>query len=316
MAENSKQVQQAQEPISVRFMNMVVKEFTSAVDSPALTDFQRRLAQNYFMSVDMALTKAEQKRNSQKNKLPITWANVNLQQLALDVVACARVGLDPAQPNHVHPVPYKNNTTNKYDIAFILGYRGLELKAKKYGLDIPDAVIVELVHENDTFKPIKKDARNPVEHYEFEISNPFDRGEIIGGFYYHIWTDQPEKNKLVIFSLQDILKRKPKYASVEFWGEENWYEKMCWKTIYRAAYKDITIDSQKIDEDYLRMKHMEDTLADEEVAAEIAENANSEVLDIEAENVENDEKPVEKEEKDPKKEPVQQTLDGLEEPGF
>lgn len=298
MAENSKQVQKAQEPVSVRFMNMVIKEFTSAVDSPALTNFQKRLAQNYFMAVDVALAKAEQKRNDQKNKLPITWANVNLQQLALDVVACARVGLDPAQPNHVHPVPYKNNTTNKYDIAFIPGYRGLEMKATKYGLDVPDAVIVELVHKNDKFKPIKKDARNAVENYEFEITNPFDRGEVVGGFYYHIWANHPEKNKLVIFSIQDILKRKPAYASKEFWGEEGWYEKMCWKTIYRAAYKDITIDSQKIDDDYLRLKQMEDTLADEEVAAEIAENANQEVIDIDDIPAENAEKQPEKEQKE------------------
>jgi hypothetical protein len=51
----------------------------------------------------------------------------------------------------------KNNKTKKYDISFITRYRGLELKAKKYGLDVPDAVIVELVHANDHFKSIKKD---------------------------------------------------------------------------------------------------------------------------------------------------------------
>ncbi len=286
-----------EDSLSVRFMNAITKEFTSAVDAPALTGHQRRLAQNYFIAIDQALERAEQRRNSKKNDLPITWANVNMQQLALDVVAAARVGLDPAQPNHVNMVPYKNNQTKKYDIGFIDGYRGIELKAVKYGLDVPDSVIVELVYANDTFKPIKKDIRNKVESYEFEVTNPFDRGEIVGGFYYHSYSENPGKNKLTVISLRDILKRKPQYAAPEFWGGEKtvwkdgkpagkekvegWYEHMCWKTIYRAAYRDITIDSQKIDDDYLRLKQQEDLYAEQELEQEIAAEANGPVIDIE-----------------------------------
>lgn len=285
-----------QEPVSVRFMNMVVSEFTGSVGEVALTNFQKRLAQNYFMAVDQALAKAEQKRNAQKNSTPIVWANVEMRQLALDVVAAARVGLDPAQANHISIVPYKNNTTGKYDIGFLDGYRGIELKAMKYGLDIPDSVTVELVHKNDEFRPIKKDHRNRVESYEFNVANPFNRGDIIGGFYYHAYSDNPGKNKLVIFSIEDILKRKPAYAAPEFWGGEKpiwkdgkkvgtekvegWFEKMCYKTIHRAAYKDITIDSQKIDDDYLRLKQMEESFSDAEVAEEIATNANAEIIDV------------------------------------
>jgi len=37
---------------------------------------------------------------------------------------------------------------------------------------------------------------------------------------------------------------------------------MCWKTIYRPAYNDITIDSQKIDDDYLRAKQMDMKMAE------------------------------------------------------
>jgi recombination protein RecT len=91
------------------------------------------------------------------------------------------------------------------------------------------------------------------------------------------------------------LKRKPTYASVEFWGgekdiwktakdgkeqTEGWYEKMCYKTIYRAAFSDITIDSQKIDDDYIRLKQNEESFRELEIIQEIAENANSEVIDI------------------------------------
>lgn len=325
------QVAKKEESLSVRFMNAITEEFTSAVDAPALTSHQRRLAQNYFIALDQALEKAEQRRNSKKNDLPVTWANVNMQQLALDVVAAARVGLDPAQPNHVNMVPYRNNKTKKYDIGFIDGYRGIELKAVKYGLDIPDDVTIELVYSNDHFKPIKKDANNKVESYEFEVNNPFDRGEIVGGFYYHAYKNNPEKNKLVVMSLKDILKRKPEYASKEFWGKDGWYEKMCHKTIHRAAYRDITIDSQKIDDDYLRLKKQEELFSDREIEAEIEAEANGPVIDIEYTETEEvvtdgepepeksdkpaktEQKPPEKAQKDQKADPGQQTIGG---PGF
>lgn len=312
---NESKVARQEESMSTRFMNAVVKEFSGSVGEVALTNFQKRLAQNYFIATDQALVKAEQRRDNKKNNLPITWGNVDMKQLALDVVAAARVGLDPAQPNHVNMVPYKNNRTKKYDIAFIDGYRGIELKAVKYGLDIPDSVIIELVYANDVFKPIKKDHRNRVESYEFEVANPFDRGEIVGGFYYHAYSENPEKNKLVIMSLQDILKRKPDYASKEFWGKDGWYEKMCHKTIHRAAFRDVTIDSQKIDDDYLRLKKQEELFGDQEIEAEIEAEANGPIIDIEAEEITDEpetpksKKPAETAKKEPesaKKEPKQQ----------
>lgn len=300
MAKN--QVVKAEPNMSERFTNKIVAEFSGSVGEIALTNFQRRLAQNYFMAIDVALRMAEEKRMKKSEKyrdpLPVIWANVNMEQLARNVVAAARIGLDPMQSNHINVMPFKNNALNKYDIVFIDGYRGIELKAKKYGLEIPDHVIVELVYSNDKFKSIKKDRNNSYETYEFEIVNDFDRGEIVGGFYYHAYNDAPEKNKLVVMTLKDILKRKPAYASPEFWGGEKdkwendkkvgkenvegWFEKMCYKTVYRAAYRDITIDSQKIDDDYMKLKHMEASFAEAEVANEIAQNANGDYIDIEA----------------------------------
>jgi recombination protein RecT len=304
MADKNTQVEKVEKPqltASERFTNKVLAEFGSSVGAVALTEFQKRLAQNYFISLDAALKVAEANRLKKSEKyrdpVPVTWENVNMESLARNVVAYARIGLDPAQKNHINMIPYKYNTTKKYDIGFIEGYRGLELKAKKYGLDVPDAVIVELVYTNDKFKMIKKSKDNPVESYEFDIVDPFDRGEIKGGFYYHVYNNTPEKNKLVVLTMKDIEKRKPAYASVEFWGGEKdiyedgkktgrkehvegWFEKMCYKTIYRAAYNDITIDSQKIDDDYLRVKQIEQEFTEAEVEAEIAENANKEMIDI------------------------------------
>ncbi len=287
--------------MSMRFMEKVISEFATGVGDIALTGHQQRLAQNYFIGVDISLRMAEEKRlkkpEQYRDSVPITWANVNMEGLARSVVACARVGLDPSQKNHINMMPFKNNNTGKYDIVFIEGYRGIELKAVKYGMDVPDAVIVELVYTKDQFKVIKKSAKNPMEIYEFDVVDAFDRGEIKGGFYYHAYAKIPERNKLVVLSLPDILKRKPPKASPEFWGGEKdeykdgkktgkkekvegWFEKMCWKTLYRAAYNDITIDSQKIDSDYLQLKQMEESLTDSRVAAEIAEHANGEVLSI------------------------------------
>ena len=330
--DNTQLVKQEKSP-SERFTEMVEKEFRNGVGKIELTDFQRKLAQNYFISIDMALQEAEKRRKlkvKNQDPVPVVWQNVNMQKLARDVVAYARIGLDPIQRNHINIIPYKNNSTQKYDIGFIEGYRGIELKAKKYGLDVPDNVIVELVYSTDKFKPIKKDHRNRIESYEFEITNPFDRGEIVGGFYYHIYSKNPERNKLVVFTKKDIEKRKPAYASVEFWGGEKdiwengkkvgtekvegWYEKMCYKTIYRAAYNDITIDSQKIDDDYLRMKQMENDLLEANIEAEIEENANKEVLDfdnaIEAEYVEAEPEVKPEPKQEQQGEPEQMSLEG------
>jgi recombination protein RecT len=172
----------------------------------------------------------------------------------------------------------------------------------KYGFEIPDDVVVELVYSNDNFKQVKKDINNRVEGYTFEVVNDFDRGEVIGGFYYHIFTKNPTKNKLKVFSLKDIEKRKPKYASSEFWGGtvdkwengkkvgveqvDGWRDEMMLKTIYRSAYNDITIDSQKIDEHLIRMmdndSHDKPVPTTEEVVNdEIEEFANTEVIDFE-----------------------------------
>ena len=301
MSTAEKSLEKKKVTASEAFTTRVFAEFSSGVGEFALTNFQRRLVGNYFIALDAVLKTAEvnrlKKSEKYRDSVPVVWNNVNMQKLARDVVAYARIGFDPSQKNHIHMVPYKNNSTGQYDIGFIEGYRGIELKATKYGLNVPDAVIVELVYSTDKFRSIKKDASHRFENYEFEIVNDFDRGEIVGGFYYHVYSDAPEKNKLVVMSLKEILKRKPEYASTEFWGGEKpvykdnkktdetvhvdgWYEQMCWKTIYRAAYSDVTIDSQKIDDDYLRLSQIENDADRARVDQEIRENANKEPIDI------------------------------------
>lgn len=248
----------------------------------------------------MQLEPTLRKNNNNKdhkydNDLQIMWENVNLYDLALDVVHYARMGLDMMQPNHLFPIPYKNNKTQKYDMTLMPGYNGIAYIAEKYAVEPPVAVTVELVYSTDTFRPIKKDASNKVESYEFTINNPFGRGDVVGGFGYIEYADLL-KNELVIMTMKDIEKRKPRYASANFWGgtqkvwengkqveqqTDGWFEEMCLKTIKREIYsaKHIPRDPKKVDDAYQYMKMREAKIAEMEAQAEIDDNANRFIID-------------------------------------
>ncbi len=291
--------------MSEKFTSKVLQEFGSNVAGALqVTDYQRQLIQGYFIAIDRALKLAEEARirknennkdHKYDNPVPVIWANVNLNDLALDVVHYARMGLDMMQDNHLFPIPFKNNKTNKYDITLMPGYNGIQYIAEKYAVEKPLAVTIELVYSTDTFRPIKKSKDNKVEGYEFEINNAFDRGEVVGGFGYIEYTD-PVKNRLVIMTRKDVEKRKPKYASAEFWGGkskvwengkqvetelEGWFEEMCLKTIKREVYsaKHMPRDPKKIDDNYQYMKMREARFAEMEAQAEIDANANVIIID-------------------------------------
>lgn len=268
--------------MSERFMNKVLQEFSGSVGEFQITDYQRQLIQGYFIGVDRALKTAESERirknennrdHKYDNNIPVTWQNINMADLALDVVHYARLGLDTMQANFITPIPYLNKKVGRYDINLMLGYNGIKYIAEKYALDPPKNVTIELVYETDTFRPYKKGRGNDTESYDFEITNPFDRGKIVGGFGYIEYGD-PRKNELVIMSMRDIEKRKPEYASANFWGgktvewqkgqkveveKEGWLDEMCRKTLIREVYspKHILLDPRKVDENYQYMRQRE-----------------------------------------------------------
>jgi len=274
--------------MSERFMQKVIHEFSGSVGEFQITDYQKQLIQGYFIGVDRALKTAEAERlrkNAKNtdhekfdNPIPVTWANVNMADLSLDVVHYARLGLDTMQANFITPIPYLNNKTNLYDVNLMLGYNGIKYIAEKFALEPPRAVTIELVYQSDVFKPYKKGRGNDVEGYDFEITNPFDRGKIVGGFGYIEYGDA-RKNELVIMSMKDIEKRKPQYASPNFWGGgtrkewqtvngkrqhvevevEGWLDEMCRKTLIREVYspKHILLDPRKVDENYQYMRQRE-----------------------------------------------------------
>ena len=286
----------ASQNASERFTARVMKHFGGAVGAPNLTDFQKRLIQGYFIAVDRALKNAEDERirKNEKNRdhkwdndLPVVWQNVNLTDLALDAVHYARMGLDMMQDNHLFPIPYKNNKTRKYDMTLMPGYNGIRYIAEKYAVERPIAVTTELVYSTDTFTPIKKSNGNRVESYLFEIKQPFDRGEVVGGFGYIEYADAT-RNELIIMPLKSILKRKPKYASANFWGGkqggeevEGWFEEMCLKTLIREVYsaKHILRDPQKIDDSYQYMKLREAQVAEMQAQEDIDAYANGDIID-------------------------------------
>ena len=276
--------------MSERFMQKVIHEFSGSVGEFQITDYQRQLIQGYFIGVDRALKTAEAERirknernnnHEYDNKVPVTWANVNMADLALDVVHYARLGLDTMQANFITPIPYLNNKTSLYDVNLMLGYNGIKYIAEKFALDPPRAVTIELVYQSDNFRPYKRGRGNDVEGYDFEITNPFDRGKIVGGFGYIEYSDA-RKNELVIMSMKDIEKRKPPYASPNFWGggtrkewqtvngkrqqveveAEGWLDEMCRKTLIREVYspKHILLDPRKVDENYQYMRQREEQL--------------------------------------------------------
>jgi recombination protein RecT len=286
---------------SKRFTEKVLREF--AVTAPQgvmdLNDHQRRIIQGYFIVIDRNLKAAEEERlrknasNSEErynNNVPCDWQHVNMTDLALDAVHYARMGLDMQEKNHLFPIPYLNKKGGFYDITFMVGYSGKQYITEMYAIVLPKSVTIEVVYSTDVFKPLKKSKSNPVESYEFDITNAFDRGDIIGGFGY-IEYDEPSKNTLIIMSLNDIMKRKPPYASARFWGGKSsewkngkkveveldgWLDEMCRKTLVREVFsgKYIPLDPGKIDDNYQYLREREVVYAEAEVAQDALENAN------------------------------------------
>lgn len=298
------QIAQNEPSMAERFTGMVMKQYaTTGKYQP--TEREKQLIRNYFICIDQTLQKAEAERlrknannrdTKYNNELAYTWNNVDLPALALDLAHYARVGLDMMEDNALFPIPYKNSKGNKYAITLMEGYNGIRFQAEKYALDPFKTVTVEVIYANDKFRPIKKDSRNPVEGYEFDIPQPFDRGEPVGVFGY-IEFEDPTKNKLVVFSKADVMKRKPKYASPEFWGGkkkiwengkqvevemEGWVAEMYEKTMKREIYgsKRIPRDPDKIDESYQYIRRREQQFEDLVIESEIVEHGNGAPVEL------------------------------------
>jgi len=228
----------------------------------SLTNHEKALAKYYF---NVSNNVFEIFNKKLKKDMPaISWQNVEFQNFIKQMILRIKLGINPILPNMTNIIPYYNSTQKKYDLVFIDGYKGLEYMAKRFAINYPKNIIFELIYETDIFIVYKKDFENRVEKYKFEITNPLNRGEIVGAFYYMEYEDET-KNKLVFFNLKQLEKRKPKYASVEFWGGEKdkwengkivgkeivegWKEEMYIKTLKRHCYNSFILDVNNMNKD-------------------------------------------------------------------
>lgn len=308
--------------ISERFMDMVVREFKDLAGGNGLqlTPVQKRLAQHLFISIDHALQSFEKKRlaTNQKDKAPFEWSNVNLAKLATDAIHRINLGLDALIPNHISPIPYFNGKEKKYDLDLRVGYVGKDYYRRKMALYEPMDIFYELVYSNDNFTPLKKSIKNEIESYEFEIKEPFNRGNIIGGFGYVMYEDS-RKNKLVIVSEAAFKKAEKNAKSSNFW--KDYPIEMRYKTLVHRVTDKLAVDPEKINESYAIVE--EDDM-ETKLLEDIDANANREPIDIQPDpepepqsEQGKDEEPQDEEPKkdrNPKQQPLPQPDNGG--PGF
>ena len=289
--------------VSERFTNLVVREFSGAAGAVQLSGYQKKLIQHLFIKVDAQLKDLEAKRiQSNRQVAAYEWNNVNMEKLAIDSVHRVDLGLDALIPNHISPIPYWNKKKQKYDLDLRVGYEGKDYYRRKMTMDEPLDIIYELVYSSDEFRPIKKSLNQKYDAYEFNITKPFDRGEIIGGFGYIVYADQ-NKNELVLVSEAEFQKSKKAAKSNDFWDKHP--EKMRMKTLVHRTTERLKLDPEKVNASYLMVEKgegdgaMEPPPSNDMVPeSEIQQNANQEPIDIPSDAPSND---VEKQEHHPQR---------------
>lgn len=254
--------QEIMSTVSQRFVNTIQTQFAAEIGEPlAFTPYEKTLAQHLFLSINSNLEAMEAKRQTGGGSAaPFTWANVNMRKLSIDAVHRVRLGLDALIPGHVYSIPYFNGKEKKYDIDLRIGYVGESYYSCENALHIPQDVRYELVYSTDVFKAIMKDGVNNIESYQFEITSPFERGEVVGGFGY-IQHDDATRNKLVIVTRTDLDKSRKLAKGDTFWA--NHPIEMMYKTIVHRVIKKIQLDPRKINAASLAYTQAQDTAIQE-----------------------------------------------------
>ena len=268
-------IQQRKPEASERFTNQIMSQFQAEAGSPVqFTAYERALAQHLFLKVDSCLKEFEKKRreSGKESQAPFIWQNVNMRKLALDAVNRIQLGLDALIPAHIYPIPYFNGKEKLYDIDLRVGYRGELYYRTESAVEKPQDVRLELVYSSDEFSPMMKSHDNNVEDYTFKIVNPFNRGNIIGGFAYISYKD-PQKNKLVLVSEADFKKSCQAAKSQDFWSK--YPAEMRYKTLVHRAMSHLPIDPKKVNAPAFA------AVESDSVEAEIDRNANGEAIVVE-----------------------------------
>lgn len=264
--------------VAQRFVNKMLSTLEGSMSDITLTENMKRKMRGYYIAMDSVLTAAEAKRvkDGKGDQLPCVWKNVMLDnELAQQLYIFAQMGYDMSFSNMLFPIPRMNGKTKKYQFTFQEGFQGRIYKAMKYGLGQILNITVELIYSKDKFTVHKKDMTHPCDTFEFEMQ-PFDRGDIVGGFGYVEYADN-RLNKLVILSKKDIDKRKAAAQSGVFWSK--WYEEMALKTVAIKTCKTIDLDPDKLDAVYTKSLDILDKSDEVEMRTVVAENANGPAID-------------------------------------
>lgn len=211
------------------------------------------LAVNYFTRLDNELKKANPVK---------TWKQINFEDFLSKAIAYANIGIDPLAPKMLSFTLFANKSNGLSDVVFVEDVRCMETLARRYGINCPENIKVELIYSTDKFSLIKKDLSNPQDSYVLEITNPFERGEIIGGVSLSEYQNS-NYNKVRLMSMKDIEKRVKTNSS--FWT--NWKEEMCEKTIGKNAWGKVVLDTTQL-ADYYAQK----STPEQEFEAENMEN--------------------------------------------
>lgn len=269
---------------SQRFTSAVVQEFSDQIGVIQLTPFQKKLAQHMFIAIDTQLKFLEAKRTDQ-NKPAITWPNINMAKLAIDAVHRVELGLDALISNHIHPIPYFNSKMKKYDLDLQIGYIGKDYYKRKMALHLPKDIIYELVRKSDKFIPKMKSSTNPVESYEFDIPEPFNRGPVVGGFGYIIYEDDT-MNKLILVD-DEQFKKSEKVAKTDmFWKPHPTEMKMV--VIVRRVTDYLKVDPEKVNASYATVEFdaNERLIENHANQGDLVDTSTGEIVDIESEDEE------------------------------
>lgn len=290
--------------IAQNFVAKIEKQFQGELGQGVnWTPLEQRLAQHLYIKIDGALKALESKRAAttyKKDDPPISWDNVNLPKLAIDAVHRVNLGLDALIPNHIHVVPYLNKTTKKYDVDLMIGYMGEDHCHRKFAADEILDIRYQLVHETDSFT--YGTTPEGLAWYTFDQTNPFNPGEVIGGFGYISYAD-PRKNRIVIVEYRDFEKARAASRGVEFWGgiqtawekdeatgknkkvegvhDEKFRKEMQYKTLVRRVTARIPLDPTKVNTpSWSAVLESRMDAIDAEAADVVSAHANAEVLAI------------------------------------
>jgi len=198
------------------------------------------LAGNFFTAIDASIKKSEADRagNQYKANDPkIRWAATNFDETLQSAIAYSNLGIDPLAEDMISFIFHKSKTGG-YNITFVEGVSCMEILARKYGINCPDNVKVEVVYSTDIFEVIKKDINNPEDTCIHKVVNPFDRGEIVGGYTISQFSNS-SYNQIRPMSLKDINKRT-KETTMFF---KNWPEEMCIKTLKKNAWSKVVLNT-------------------------------------------------------------------------